>query len=85
MMERYEIEKKTMANILTLLPKDEAHIWTDGEEILCDNQQTAETLADFIDALYGEQTVNTGYYDPAEDERNNEVTRSTGYYYVTIN
>lgn len=29
-------------------------------------------------------TVNTGYYDPIEDERNNEVDCNTGYYYVTI-
>ena len=27
--------------------------------------------------------VNTGYYDPEEDKRNNEVDKFTGWYYVT--
>lgn len=26
--------------------------------------------------------VNTGYYDPEEDKRNNEIDKFTGWYYV---
>lgn len=75
-----------IAELVKWLPKDEHRIWSpDGSEILCENEQLAESIADFLDALYGEQTVNTGYYDPEEDARNNETDRSTGWYYVTIN
>lgn len=28
--------------------------------------------------------VNTGYYDPIEDERSGEVDRYTGWWYVNI-
>ena len=31
-----------------------------------------------------EVEINTGYYDPEEDERNNEVDRYTGWWYVNI-
>ena len=30
----------------------------------------------------GFNEVNTGYYDPTQDERNNEVDKFTGWYYV---
>ena len=48
-------------------------------------EQLAENIADLFDALYACQTVNTGYYDPEEDARNNEVDSHTGFYYVTVN
>lgn len=56
----------------------------DGTEILSADESEIEALANFFDQLYGEGTVNTGYYDPVEDERNNEVDAYTGLYYVTI-
>lgn len=61
-------------------------IWSpDGDEILCETEQLAEHIADLFDAIYGEQTVNTGYYDPVEDKSSGEVDERTGWYYVTIN
>lgn len=41
-----------------------------------------EGIADLLETMGFD--VNTGYYDPVEDERNHEVDRNTGYYYVTI-
>ena len=57
--------------------------WTDGEEILCKTEEAAEHLADFLEDL-GFDSVRTGYYDPEEDQRNNEVNDHTGWYYVTV-
>ena len=57
----------------------------DGTEILSSNENEIEALANLFDQLYEEGTCNTGYYDPEEDERNNEVDAYTGLYYVTIN
>ena len=72
--------------ICKLLPHTpDYRIWSDGAEILCETEQLAEDIADFFDALYAYPTVNTGYYDPEEDERNNEVDSHTGFYYVTVN
>lgn len=73
-------------SICRLLPHtNDYRIWSDGAEILCETEQLAEDIADLFDTLYAAQTVNTGYYDPAEDERNNEVDSRTGFYYVTVN
>lgn len=51
-------------------------------------ESAANTIADLIDALYraqGEEVlVNTGYYDPKEDKRNNEEDRYTGWWYINI-
>lgn len=56
--------------------------WTTGtDEILSKDQQAIDFLADMFDEMYGEGTVNTGYYDPVEDARNGEVDCYTGYYY----
>jgi hypothetical protein len=57
--------------------------WTDGEEILCKTEEQAEVLADFFEDI-GFDYVHTGYYDPTEDERNNEVNDHTGYWYVSV-
>lgn len=67
-----------LGRIAAALPDEPARIWTkDGDEILCEKEQIAETLADLFDAIYGEPTVNTGYYDPDEDERNGETDERT--------
>lgn len=77
---------EVLERVCKLLPNTpDYRIWSDGEEILCETEQLAENIADFFDALYAYPTVNTGYYDPAEDERNNEVDSHTGFYYVTVN
>lgn len=57
--------------------------WTDGDEILCKTEEAAEHLADFLEDI-GFADVHTGYYDPKEDARNNQVDDHTGYYYVGI-
>lgn len=94
-LERTDIDEFAQADMVNgvlnsicrLLPHapNDFEIWSDGEEILCREEIVADAIADLFDALYAAQTVNTGYYDPAEDERNNEVTPSTGFYYVTVN
>jgi len=63
------------------------HFVTDSNysEILSSNESDIEVLNKLFTQLYGKYTVNTGYYDPVEDERNNEVDVYTGMYYVTIN
>ncbi len=58
-------------------------IWYEGTEILCDTEGRAEAIADFLEAL-GFNYVSTGYYDPVEDERNDDVGLYTGWYYVNF-
>lgn len=66
----------------------EGKIWSDGSEILVKTESAADTVADLIESLYrlqGEEVlVNTGYYDPEEDKRNNEEDRYTGWWYINI-
>lgn len=67
----------------------EGEIWSpDGDEILCKTESAANAIADMFETLYktqGEEIIiNTGYYDPNEDERNNEVDSRTGWWYVNI-
>lgn len=62
--------------------------WSTGDEILCKTESAANAFADMFECLYraqGEEIlINTGYYDPYEDERNHEVDRYTGWWYVNI-
>lgn len=81
-----DMVNSVLDNVCALLPHtNDYRIWSDGSEILCETEQLAENIADLFDALYACQTVNTGYYDPEEDARNNEVDSRTGFYYVTVN
>lgn len=78
-----------MEMIVNALPDySDGIIWTDEDEILVKTESAANTIADLIEALYraqGEKVlVNTGYYDPEEDKRNNEEDRYTGWWYVNI-
>ena len=83
---------KEMANMLPNINSNmsdefkSSHFLTskDGMEILSTNECEVEALANLFDQLYGEGTVNTGYYDPIEDKRNGETDEYTGLYYVTI-
>ena len=81
------MEQKTWTYILKCLDKytdqNRHGYWTDGEEILCKTEEAAEYLADFLEDI-GFDYVHTGYYDPEEDKRNNEVDDHTGWYYVTV-
>jgi len=78
-----------MSIICEVLPDySEGKIWSDGSEILVKTESAADTVADLIESLYrlqGEEVlVNTGYYDPEEDKRNNEEDRYTGWWYINI-
>ena len=85
MNNEYKNVYETVQRIIDLLPKTNDHrIWTDGNDILCETEQTAEAIADLFDAMYGDQVVNTGYYDP-EENKSGEVDQYTGFYYVTVN
>ena len=63
-------------------------IWSDGGEILCKTESIADSLANVFEDLYKaedeEVFMNTGYYDPIEDERSGEVDKYTGWWYVNI-
>ena len=58
-------------------------------EILCKTESAAYAIADLLEQLYESQgeeiLVNTGYYDPKEDQRNGEEDKYSGYWYVTVN
>lgn len=70
-------------DIMSELPsKPGSRFWCDGSEILCKNEDEADAVANFIDSIIGDSVTHTGYYDPKEDERSNEVDDHTGYYYV---
>lgn len=56
----------------------------DGTMILSTEESEIETIANLFDQLADEGICTTGYYDPEEDKRNNEVTVLTGLYYVSI-
>lgn len=79
-----------MEMIVNALPDySDVIIWSDGgTEILVKTESAANTIADLIEALYraqGEEVlVNTGFYDPEEDKRNNEEDRYSGWWYVNI-
>lgn len=66
----------------------EGEIWTSGDEILCKTESAVNAIADMLVTLYKAQgdeiLVNTGYYDPIEDEKNGEIDRYTGWWYVNI-
>ena len=63
-------------------------IRSDGDMIYCRDQEAAEILADLLEVYYRKTgktvTVVTGYYDPKEDKRNEEVDEVSGWYYVSI-
>lgn len=63
------------------LPED-AVVRNMGDELLCNSEELADFIADEIEMFFNVQ-CNTGYYDPEEDARNNEVDDRTGWWYVT--
>ena len=65
--------------------EDKKHgYWTDGEQILCKTEAEVDIIADFLEDL-GFDCLNTGYYDPIEDEREGCVDDHTGYWYINNN
>ncbi len=85
LMEKIDWFEKIMER---LRDYSEGQVWTSGDEILCKTESAADAIADMLEVLYRTQgdeiLVNTGYYDPDEDEKNGEVDRYTGWWYVNI-
>lgn len=83
-------EKKDWFELIAdnLRDYSDGDILSSGDEILVKTESAADAIADMLEALYkaqGEEVlINTGYYDPVEDERNGEVDKYTGWWYVTI-
>ncbi len=50
-------------------------------ELLCKTETQAEGIADFLEDL-GFEDIRTGYYNPKEDEQNEETDEYSGLYYV---
>lgn len=79
-----------MEMIINALPDyPDGIIWSDYDaEILVKTESAANTIANLIELFYkmqGEEVlINTGYYDPEEDKRNNDEDRYTGWWYVNI-
>lgn len=86
----YLMEKVNWFEKITERLRDysEGEIWTSGDEILCKTESAVNAIADMLETLYKTQgdeiLVNTGYYDQMEDEKNGEVDRYTGWWYVNI-
>ena len=63
--------------------------WENELVIGVDDTFPFSLLAPLIEAFYQSQgeeiCVNTGYYDPEEDERNGEKDKHTGWWYVNVN
>lgn len=70
-----------LINALEKHPTD--RMFTDGEEILCRSSSDANVVADVLSAVMDE-AVNVSYYDPKEDERNDETNHYTGLWAVSI-
>lgn len=72
--------------ILESLPKeprpcdDSSGIWSNGCDIMC---EIAGSIAELLESMGVTDVASTGYFDPVEDKRNNEVDECTGFYYVT--
>ena len=80
---------EAIENIINQLPnvwKDDTSncdIATNGVEILFKNHLDCEYFADAVDEhVFGSSECHTGYYDPEDDERNDEVDANTGWYYM---
>lgn len=56
--------------------------WSDGDMFFVNSEDMADAVADVFDAMFGESTCHTGFYDPVEDERNGETCDTTGMWYV---
>lgn len=87
--ESEEIKMIIFNQILESLPTepkacdDNPGIWSNGCDIMCETEAVANTIADFLESMGVSDVATTGYFDPEEDRRCNEVNKCTGYYYVT--
>lgn len=79
---------KIIMETAAVVPAKRTTYWTDNEEILCKSEEIAETIANMIETLYwmdGEKvSIQTGYYDPKEDEDEGKADEYTGWWYVVM-
>ena len=74
----------TIAGTLPRHPSDKVDLWYDGGDyILCRTEEHANALADWLD-VHGGYCSATGYFDPAEDEKDGCVDDHTGWWYVAV-
>lgn len=59
------------------------YITIDGNEILCDTREDTVVLADFLEEVCG-LDVHIGFYDPKDDEANDEVDFCTGKWCIYV-
>lgn len=59
------------------------YVTIDGNEILCEARENAVALADFLEEVCG-IPVHIGFYDPKDDEANDEVDICTGKWCVYV-
>lgn len=77
------VKRKMLLSLIPDEPTGNFGIWQDGCEILSNKEKLVESIADLLEAM-GFEEVNTGYYDPIEDFRNDEIDEKTGFYYVSF-
>lgn len=95
--ERFDFESHVFESVwyqfVKHLPTSEAHendtsnvidVWYSevSDEIMCRTEELAEMIANILDGISGEHEAHTGYYDPAEDERDDCVDDRTGWFAV---
>lgn len=77
---RFRIEMDLFVDsILPTVPTKGWAFWTDCYSIYTTSEALANRLADIIDTF---ADAHTGYYDPEEDAKSNEIRPDTGYWYV---
>ena len=59
------------------------YVTIDGNEILCEIKEDAVALADFLEEVCG-IPVHVGFYDPKDDEANDEVDFCTGKWCIYV-
>lgn len=60
---------------------EKSGFWTNGDLILCPSETEASVVANFIQDAF-KVSVMTGYFDPVEDDGNDERDECTGFWYV---
>lgn len=81
-IEKYETE--LLEAFLNQFPrKPTAPAWYDGSQVMVKSAEHADFLADLLESLFHIDYVNTGYYDPEEDKRDNCTDEYTGWHYVS--
>ena len=59
------------------------YVTIDGNEILCEIKEDAVALADFLEEVCG-IPVHIGFYDPKDDEANDELDFCTGKWCIYV-